>query len=116
LYLVRNGEIIITKADKQSIGGTEESKKFTNHTFKLQKDDAIYIFSDGFADQFGGENLPDSKHGGKKFGYPRFRKLLLSLQSEPINKQISIIDKTFKNWKGELEQIDDVCIIGLKIQ
>lgn len=108
LYLVRNGEILITKADKQPIGGTGENKTFTNHTIELQKDDSIYIFSDGFADQFGG--LKD-----KKYGYAQFRKLLLSIQDKPMLEQLNSLDTEFNNWKGETEQLDDVCVIGVRI-
>jgi serine phosphatase RsbU (regulator of sigma subunit)/Tfp pilus assembly protein PilF len=108
LYLVRNGKILITKADKQPIGGTGENKQFTNHTFELQKDDSIYIFSDGFADQFGG--LKD-----KKYGYAQFRKLLLSIQDKPMLEQFNSLDTEFNNWKGETEQLDDVCVVGVRI-
>ncbi|MCC7332724.1 MAG: tetratricopeptide repeat protein [Flavobacteriales bacterium] len=108
LYLVRNGEIQITKADKQPIGGTGENKRFTNHTIELQKNDSIYIFSDGFADQFGG--LKD-----KKYGYAQFRKLLLSIQNKPMLEQLNSLDTEFNNWKGETEQLDDVCVIGVRI-
>lgn len=108
LYLVRNGEILITKADKQPIGGTGENKRFTNHTIELQKNDSIYIFSDGFADQFGG--LKD-----KKYGYAQFRKLLLSIQNKPMLEQLNSLDTEFNNWKGETEQLDDVCVIGVRI-
>lgn len=108
LYLVRNNEIIITKADKQPIGGTGENKTFTNHSFEISKGDSIYIFSDGFADQFGGPK-------GKKYGYAQFRNFLLSIQNYSMSEQLNLMNEEFNNWKGELEQLDDVCLIGLKI-
>jgi serine phosphatase RsbU (regulator of sigma subunit) len=108
LYLVRNNEIIITKADKQPIGGTGENKTFTNHSFEINKGDSIYIFSDGFADQFGGPK-------GKKYGYAQFRNFLLSIQNYSMSEQLNLMNEEFNNWKGELEQLDDVCLIGLKI-
>lgn len=108
LYLIRNGEIQITKADKQAIGGADENKTFTNHTFGLQKGDSIYVFSDGFADQFGGPK-------DKKYGYAKFRRFLLSIQDQSMNKQLNALNIEFNNWKGKSEQLDDVCIIGIKI-
>lgn len=108
LYLVRNNEIIITKADKQPIGGTGENKTFANHSFEINRGDSIYIFSDGFADQFGGPK-------GKKYGYAQFRKFLLSIQNYSMSEQLNLMNVEFNNWKGELEQLDDVCLIGLKI-
>lgn len=108
LYLVRNNEIIITKADKQPIGGTGENKTFTNHSFEISKGDSIYIFSDGFADQFGGSK-------GKKYGYAQFRKFLLSIQNYSMSEQLNLMNVEFNNWKGELEQLDDICLIGVKI-
>ena len=81
---------------------------FLNRVIHLQKEDTIYIFSDGFADQFGGEK-------GKKFKKANFKKLLLSIQDQTMSEQKVIIEKEFKNWKGQHEQIDDVCVMGLRI-
>jgi len=108
LWIIRNNEIIETKADKQPIGKFDELLPYTTHTFELQKGDSIYIFSDGYVDQFGGEK-------GKKFKAAAFRALLLSIQDKKMEDQRSLIDKAFENWKGSLEQIDDVCVIGVKI-
>ena len=74
----------------------------------MQEGDAIYIFSDGYADQFGGEK-------GKKYKASNFKKLLLSIQHELMEQQKEIINQTFEKWKGGLEQLDDVCVIGVKI-
>ncbi|TXB64833.1 tetratricopeptide repeat protein [Vicingus serpentipes] len=108
LWIIRNGEIIETKADKQPIGKFDELLPYTTHTFELQKGDTIYIFSDGYVDQFGGEK-------GKKFKTANFKKLLLTIQNESIEKQKQLINESFETWKGNLEQIDDVCVIGVKI-
>ena len=74
----------------------------------LLKDDTIYIFSDGYPDQFGGKK-------GKKLKSKPFKNLLLSIHKQPINIQQELLDKHFKGWKGNLEQVDDVCVLGLRI-
>jgi serine phosphatase RsbU (regulator of sigma subunit)/Tfp pilus assembly protein PilF len=108
LWIIRNGEIIETKANKQPIGQFEKPEPYTTHSFDLEKGDAIYIFSDGYVDQFGGER-------GKKFKAKAFRELLLSIQDKTMEEQKITIDKTFETWKGDLEQIDDVCVIGVRV-
>ena len=110
LYLIRNGKLLTTKADKFPIGLFlgEEKKKFTNHTIQLQKGDSVYIFSDGYADQFGGPN-------GKKFMANHFRDLLMQVHKEPIEKQKELLNKTIEEWRGPLDQVDDILVIGLKI-
>jgi serine phosphatase RsbU (regulator of sigma subunit) len=107
LWIIRNGEILETKANKQPIGKFDNSEPFTTHTFELQKGDNIYIFTDGYVDQFGGEK-------GKKFKAQAFRELLLSYQEKIMEEQKTIIDETFEKWRGDLEQLDDVCIIGVR--
>lgn len=130
LWIIRNGEIletetnisekisvvldkenacslIIAKADKQPIGKFDNILPYTTHTFELQKGDTIYLFSDGFVDQFGGEK-------GKKFKAKNFKNLLFSIQNEPMDKQFQLIDETFEKWRANLEQVDDVCVIGVK--
>jgi len=84
------------------------STSYTTHTFNLETGDTIYIFSDGYIDQFGGEK-------GKKFKAKAFRTLLLSIQDKSMEEQKEIIDDTFETWRGDLEQIDDVCIIGVRV-
>jgi len=113
LYILRkdeaqNDELIQVKGDRQPIGIHIHEKDFTNHTLQLKKDDASYIFSDGYVDQFGGE-------AGGKFKSKRFKELLESIQDKTMQEQHEILDQTFTKWKGELNQIDDVIIIGLKI-
>ena len=113
LWIVRKNEhqvaeLVEAKPDKQPIGKVENPQPFTTHTIELQKGDTIYIFTDGFADQFGGEK-------GKKFKYKSFKELLLSIQDKSMDEQKQIIEQTFINWKGELEQVDDVCVIGVRM-
>ena len=108
LWIIRNGEIIETKANKQPIGQFENPKPYTTHSFDLEQGDAIYIFSDGYVDQFGGER-------GKKFKAKAFRELLLSIQDKTMEEQKASIDKTFETWKSDLEQVDDVCVIGVRV-
>lgn len=97
------------KADRFPIGSyTDKTKSFTNHTFKLNTGDTLYLFSDGFADQFGGPN-------GKKFRYKQFKELLLFINDQPMEAQKKFLAKVFSDWKGNLEQIDDIIIIGSKI-
>jgi len=108
LWIIRNKSLIEIKADKQPIGQFFKHKPFTSHTLELQKEDIIYIFSDGYADQFGGEN-------GKKFKIKAFKNLLLGIQDKSMDDQKEFIDDHFKSWKGDLEQLDDVCVIGVKI-
>ena len=74
----------------------------------MQEGDSIYLFSDGFADQFGGPN-------GKKYKYKPFKNLLLSFSEKPMEEQHTIMNEEFETWKGELEQVDDVCVIGVRV-
>ncbi|MES2394927.1 MAG: SpoIIE family protein phosphatase [Bacteroidota bacterium] len=110
LYIIRNGQLIQTKANKFPIGLFlgEEKKKFTNHTFQLERGDTVYIFSDGYADQFGGPY-------GRKFMAIPFRVLLMDINKEPIEKQKIILNKTIEDWRGQLDQVDDILVIGVKI-
>lgn len=108
LWIMRNGEIIETRADKQPIGKFDHKSEYTTHTFELIKGDIIYLFSDGFVDQFGGKD-------GKKYKAKSFRSLLTRVQNESMEQQKTLIEEEFESWKGELEQLDDVCIIGVRV-
>ncbi len=101
-------ELIEIKADKQPIGRHFRKTNFNNHTVSLQKGNTIYIFTDGYADQFGGPK-------GKKMMYRPFKEFLLSIQDKNMQEQKIAIQKHFNEWKGELEQVDDVCVIGVCI-
>lgn len=108
LWIVRNGEVLEIKADKQPIGKYENPNPFTSHNIELQVHDTLYVFTDGYQDQFGGPK-------GKKFKPSNLRKLLLSIQDEPMENQKTLLENAFLSWRGELEQVDDVCIIGVRI-
>jgi len=110
LYIIRNKNLQEIKADKLFIGYSysEEQKIYTNHTVKLQKGDCIYISSDGYADQFGGPK-------GKKFMMNNFKQLLLDIHTKPLNTQKEILDSNFESWRGSLDQVDDICVIGVKV-
>lgn len=96
------------KGDKFPIGIMESMKPFTNHSLKLIPDDTAYIFSDGFADQFGGPR-------GKKFRTGNFKETLLGIENVDIKERGKVLEKNFTDWKGSLEQIDDVCVFGIQI-
>lgn len=110
LYLIRDGNLLETKADKQPIGTYyyEQNVDFTNHVIELQKKDSIYIFSDGYADQFGGPNE-------KKFRTKSFKELLLKMNKKSMPDQKSILEKTIIDWMGNVKQIDDILVIGVRI-
>lgn len=109
LYIVRNGELLQFQANKFPIGAfVGEKENFDNHIIPLQKGDQIFIFSDGYADQFGGPN-------GKKFMVGNFRKLLTSIATLPSDQQKLKLDETLVTWQGGQEQVDDVLVIGVKV-
>lgn len=110
VYLVRDGELTEFKPDKQPVGIflDEELKSFTNKTIEIKKDDVFYLFSDGYADQFGGPK-------GKKFKYKQLEELLLQISQKPMAEQKQILNTSLEEWKGELPQTDDICIVGFRI-
>ena len=109
LYIVRDNELLQFKPDKFPIGMfIGEKQNFTNNTIQLQKGDHIYIFSDGYADQFGGPK-------GKKFMAGSFRDLLKEISKLPIDKQRINLNQTIEEWRGNLEQVDDILVIGVKV-
>jgi serine phosphatase RsbU (regulator of sigma subunit)/sugar lactone lactonase YvrE len=103
-----NFEIFKLKADRQPIGIYIYEKEFTNHTFQLEKGDIIYAMSDGYVDQFGGDT-------GGKFKSIRFKNLLLSIQDKTMAEQNAILGRTFNKWKRDIDQVDDVLVMGIKI-
>jgi len=110
LYVIRDEQLIETKGDKFPIGLPlgDELRLFTNHTFDLQEGDQVYIFSDGYPDQFGGPQ-------GKKFKYDNFRSLLFKIHQLSPRKQHKMIQQGFEDWKGDLPQLDDVLLIGFRL-
>ncbi len=108
LYLVRNGELIEIKGDKMPISIHIRMEPFINNNLKLEKGDCIYLFTDGFADQFGGPK-------NRKFMYKQFKDILLLNCHKSMAEQKEIIESAFDNWRGDGEQIDDVTVLGIKI-
>ncbi len=110
LWIVRKNSDLVEdiKGCKQSIGLTNNPTAFITHETDLRTGDCVYIFTDGYSDQFGGPK-------GKKFKSRAFKELLQSVYEEPINQQKEIIESTIKAWKGKLEQVDDICVIGLRV-
>jgi serine phosphatase RsbU (regulator of sigma subunit) len=109
LWLLRNNEIIEIKANKFPIGNSRsgENNRFTNHEITLQKGDTIYIFSDGYSDQFGGPK-------GKKFKASALKQLLLGAEHLDMKSQKEILDTTIEDWRGSHEQVDDILVIGIR--
>ena len=124
LYLLRSNENILEgkepvfendsinfyelKADKMAIGGGVNNTSYKTHSIELKKEDTIYLFSDGYADQFGGPK-------GKKFMYKRFKKMLLDIQDKSMDDQLTHIDNRMKEWVGDMDQLDDICMMGVRI-
>ncbi len=113
LWYVQNGEMKELAADKQPIGKTDNPKPFTTYTITLPNGDGkggamLYLFTDGYADQFGGPK-------GKKFKYKTLQEKLLAIANENMDTQKELLNETFENWKGSLEQVDDVLIIGIRV-
>lgn len=109
IYHVRNKKLIELRPDKQPIGISHTAnEQFNQHEIGLNENDCIYTFTDGFADQFGGPK-------GKKFKYKQFEELLVSNSSLPMQEQKEKIDEIFENWKEDLEQVDDILVIGVRV-
>lgn len=110
VYVARAGEITVLKGDRFPIGKKtyDTFQGFTLHTFQLQKNDMIYLFSDGFADQF-------SDDTDKKYGIKKFKDMLASIHQKDVLEQKEIISKELDDWKGSAEQTDDICIFGIKV-
>ncbi|MFH2095194.1 MAG: tetratricopeptide repeat protein, partial [Bacteroidota bacterium] len=108
LYLVRNSELTEYRADRMPISIYVNMESFTPAEIQLEKGDCLYLFSDGFADQFGGER-------GRKFKYQSFKELLLSVSALEMKQQQCVIEDTFRKWKEGYEQVDDVVVVGVKI-
>jgi len=110
LWIIRAGskEIEAIKADSQPIGRYATNEPFTAHSLQLNKGDTMYLFTDGFSDQFGGEQ-------GKKYKAAKFKRFLLSIQDKDMDVQRQTFTKEFDLWKGNMEQIDDVCVMGVRV-
>ena len=108
VLIIKAGEMKELKPDRQPVGfHTGEQKPFTHHEHKLNKGDTVYLFSDGYPDQFGGPK-------DKKFMMKNFKKLLLSIQDKTMNEQKAILEETMAEWKGDSEQVDDILVMGVR--
>jgi serine phosphatase RsbU (regulator of sigma subunit) len=107
LYLVRDNELHIIKPNRMPIGYFPVKKDFTGHTLKIKKGDIIYLFTDGYTDQFGGKN-------DKKFTNGRFKKMLLKIADRPMIEQKEYLEFTFESWMDGTIQIDDVLVMGIR--
>ncbi len=108
MYYISGGTLNEIKSDRQPIGRFESKVPFKNHSLNLNSGDFVYLFSDGIADQFGGPQ-------GKKFKYKRVKDILLANASKNVNDQKNALLDGFRLWKGNLEQVDDVCVMGVRI-
>jgi serine phosphatase RsbU (regulator of sigma subunit) len=111
IYILRENNLVELKADKMGIGGDHENvneKKFNTQVYPLHKNDVVFLFTDGFADQFGGES-------GKKFMYNRFKQLLANFPDNSMEEYKFLLDYHHNQWKGNLEQVDDILVIGVRI-
>jgi ligand-binding sensor domain-containing protein/serine phosphatase RsbU (regulator of sigma subunit) len=110
MYLIRNGIIQIYPADQIDIGRyLAEKREFTNHIVNCKSGDIIYLFSDGYADQFGGPKV-------KKYKSQKFRNFLVSIHNNSMEDQRRMLDEEIENWRGNLPQIDDILVMGIRIQ
>lgn len=108
LWIISNDVLVEVKADKQPIGQSEHPKPFTSHSISLDGVSMLYLFTDGYADQFGGEK-------GKKFRYKQLEQLLLDTHKLPMEEQRGILQQRITAWRGDLEQVDDICVAGVRI-
>jgi len=108
LWYTFDNALTEVKADKQPIGKSDQRRAFTTHEIAWKTGTTFYLMSDGLPDQFGGPK-------GKKFKYKQLEEILLSVSNESLNLQSEILNQKFENWKGELEQVDDVLLIGIRV-
>jgi serine phosphatase RsbU (regulator of sigma subunit)/tetratricopeptide (TPR) repeat protein len=97
------------KGDRMPIGINRKEDNFTNNEIQLYPNDSIYLYSDGYIDQFGGEN-------GNKFMTGKFKRLLLEIGKKPMHEQMTILENTITKWRGNFDQIDDICVMGIRFQ
>jgi len=102
------GNFYEIKPDKMPIAIYDKMDSFTSHEIQLEKGDQLFMFSDGYADQFGGPK-------GKKFKYKPFKRLLSDNKDKPMSEQKELLNSAFEAWRGDLEQVDDVVVVGVKI-
>lgn len=112
---MRDYQFIQLRPDKQPVGKSFHAKPFTTVTCKVQENDQLYLFSDGYFDQFGGDTFQQRNKGGKKLKTKAFRDMLLDIRDQGMEQQGQTLEHNFIDWKGTLEQVDDVCVIGVRL-
>ena len=109
VFLIRNSELIVLKGDKMPIGfSVRKDLLFTNSELKLEQNDNIYLFTDGYVDQIGGPKR-------KTFRTKYLKDLLIDIHGLSMKEQKSVLQRTYNEWKGEIEQIDDILMMGIQI-
>lgn len=108
LVLIRDNSLRKLENDRMPVGAGEKKNDFRLFSLDLMKNDCLYLYTDGFSDQFGGEH-------GKKFKSKNLDKLILDIHTKPLQEQEKSLFQAFNNWKKDLDQVDDVCLVGLKI-
>jgi serine phosphatase RsbU (regulator of sigma subunit) len=106
--IIREGTILELESDRMPVGIGEKKENFVLYKIDAKPGDMLYLYTDGYPDQFGGPR-------GKKFMYRQLNQLLLAQQNNPLDEQFNELKNTFQKWKGDLEQVDDVTIIGIKL-
>jgi len=109
IWIFDEQNCIEIKGDKQPVGAYVHRKPFTQHTMRLQQGQLLVLFSDGYADQFGGP-------GGKKFKYSRMKELIQTNKQQHPEKIRKVLLENILSWRGTLEQIDDICVLGISIR
>lgn len=117
LYWINEGEFKEIKASKHTVGSTlvKYEEPPINHEIIYKKGDSFYLFTDGYADQFGGENDEMRSDGGKKMKYRRFKDLIKENHQTPMSQQKDVLEKFMQEWRGDIKQVDDICVIGVKV-
>ena len=108
LWIIRQNEFIELKPNKTAIGKDINQEQFETHSLQLSEHDLIYMFSDGYKDQFGGMS-------NKKFMNKRFKEMLLEISKKPLKDQSKIVENNLREWMGNNEQVDDICVMGIKL-
>lgn len=109
MVIIKNGELVKIKGDRMPVGfQIKEDESFTNHKIDFSKGDMLYLYSDGYIDQFGGEN-------GNRFKTGKFERILGNIYTKPVTHQKNYLEKTLLNWKGDYDQIDDILVMGIRL-
>jgi serine phosphatase RsbU (regulator of sigma subunit) len=106
--VIHNGAALVLPSDKMPVGKGEKNNSFNLFDIKPAAGDTVYLFTDGYADQFGGPK-------GKKFMYKQLNELLVTMNVVAMEKRPGVLKERLEQWKSELEQVDDICIMGIQL-